>query len=101
MAKPGHLPGRWVHAHEQDTDSERVYVRAGAPLPPSRGRTTLELRPDGTYVQTAPGPVDVPEAAAGVWSLDGDELVLRDDRARVPRTLRITAATADRLAVRR
>jgi len=47
------LQGQWVHAHEEDTDSELVYRPASYSLPPSRGRSALDLRADGTYVETS------------------------------------------------
>jgi hypothetical protein len=87
--------GHWVHSHEEDTDREMVFRPAGYGFPPARGRTSIDLRPDGTYVETAPGPVDVPEASEGAWSLDGDRLVLGD------RVWDIASADKDRLTVRK
>jgi hypothetical protein len=87
--------GHWVHAHEEDTDDERVFRPASHPLPRSRGRQELELRPDGSYVERHPGPVDVPVESTGSWSLDGDQLTLGDER------WTIASASPDRLAFRR
>ncbi|MGI8622554.1 MAG: hypothetical protein ACR2NB_03485 [Solirubrobacteraceae bacterium] len=96
------LHGRWVHSHEEDTDAERIYRPAGFAFPPARGSTALDLRPDGTYVETGPGPVDAPvESAARPWSLDGDALVLGADGEEAERTWQIAGATRDRLTVRR
>jgi hypothetical protein len=71
------LNRRWVHAHEEDGEGTMVFRPASDPLPPSRGRTWFELRPDGSFVESSPGPVDVPETSDGRWSLQGDRLVLR------------------------
>ena len=73
--------GRWLHSHEEST-KEMVFRPAGTPLPPSRGRMALELRPDGTFVEGSPGPDDRSRPAAGQWSLDGEALRLSysDDR---------------------
>jgi len=90
------LQGRWVHSHEEDTDAEMVFRPAGYAFPRSRGRTSFELHTDGTYVESAPGPVDVPEESTGAWSLEGDRLVLGTDHA-----WEITEASNDRLAVRK
>jgi hypothetical protein len=69
---PEDLVGSWIHAHEEDTESELVFRPAGRELPPSRGRRAIELRDDGTLVQVAPGPVDVPTEAHGSWELSED-----------------------------
>jgi hypothetical protein len=95
------LQGRWVHSHEEDSDDEMVFRPADRPLPPSRGRTSLEFRPDGTYVESAPGPVDVPESSTGSWSLDGERLVLEAEGHGPSRELEITGAEADRLTIRK
>lgn len=95
------LQGRWVHSHEEDTDEEMVFRRATHPFPPSRGRTKLELRANGTYVESSPGPVDVPEESEGRWSLEGDRLVLGAEGDRPGHAWVIAAAEADRLAVRK
>jgi len=95
------LPGRWVHSHEEDTESEMVFRPATHPFPPSRGRTSFELRPDGTYVQTSPGPVDIPEESTGLWSLQGNRLVLGGGRNRPGQAWEITAAGEDVLRVKK
>jgi|SRR5215204_2627055 len=95
------IRGRWVHSHEEDTDDEMVFRPADRPFPPSRGREAFEFRPDGTYAETSPGPVDVPETSTGSWSLEGDQLMLEGEGARPHRILEITAAEADRLTIRK
>jgi hypothetical protein len=92
---------RWVHSHEEDTDDEMVFRPEGHPLPPSRGRTSFELRPDGTYVESSPGPVDAPEESAGSWSLEGDRLILGAEGDRPGHAWEITGAEDDRLTVRK
>jgi hypothetical protein len=93
------LPRRWVHSHEEDTDDEMVFrdASSGYTFPPARGRTAFELRPDGSYVETAPGPDDRPaEGPGGSWTLEeGDNLRLED------RVLQIKAVEDDVLRVRR
>ena len=92
------LQGRWVHSHEEDTDDEMVFrsEASGYDFPRSRGRESLELRLDGSYGGTVPGPVDKPEASGGgEWTVDGDKLVLPD------RTLEVTAVDGGVLRVRR
>ncbi len=95
------LHGTWVHAHEEDTGEEMVFRPASHPLPPSRGRMSLELRPDGTYLERSPGPVDVPEESGGSWELEGDRLVLGGEGDRPGHAWRVASADRDRLVVRR
>ena len=102
-SEPRGVAGSWVRAREQDTDLDEVYVRPDTPLPPSRmGRTGLELREDGSFRETAPGPTDAPEGGpAGSWSVDGEHLVLRGGSERGERKLRISEVTPERLSFRR
>lgn len=95
------LCGQWVHSHEEDADDEMVFRPATHPLPPSRGRTSLELRPDGTYVESSPGPVDLPEESTGRWALRGGRLVLSADGDRPGQSWEVTAADDDRLVVKK
>jgi hypothetical protein len=92
------LEGRWLHSHEEDTADEMVFRSAdsGYAFPRSRGREGFELRADGSYVGSAPGPDDRPERSRGGWSLEaGNRLVLPD------RVLEITGAEGDVLRLRR
>jgi hypothetical protein len=95
------IAGRWVHSHEEDTTEEMVFRPVDHELPPSRGRTSFELRPDGTYVESAPGPVDVPVETSGHWSLEGDRLILEAEGEQPGHAWRISSAERDRLTVRK
>ena len=92
------LVARWVHSHEEDDDSSTVLRPADHELPPSRGRTRLELREDGRMVEDGPGPDDRLVEATGAWELKrGEVLILRGpdgDRAQ-----RVLAAEPDRLVL--
>jgi hypothetical protein len=95
------LRGQWVHAHEEDTDTQMVFRPATQPLPPSRGRMRLELRPGGAFVESSPGPVDVSVETDGSWSLQGDRLTLRTDDERPTRAWDLVDAQPDRLVLRK
>jgi hypothetical protein len=95
------LQGRWVHSFEEDTDDEMVFRPADREFPPARGRESFELRPDGTYAGSAPGPVDVPEHTEGAWSLEHGQLVLDAGANRSTRLLEIAGAEKDRLTIRK
>jgi hypothetical protein len=94
------LHGRWVRSHEDDTEGEVVYRPASYAFPPSRGRTSIELRPDGSYVESSPGPVDVPEESTGRWSIEGNRLVLEAEGDRPGHAWEIAAASGDGLKLK-
>jgi hypothetical protein len=78
MAERDRLAGRWVHSHEEDSGDEMVFRSADYAFPPSRGRESIDLRPDGSYAGTVPGPVDKPvPGAEGEWTLEDDGRRLR------------------------
>ena len=91
------LQGHWVHSHEEDSEGEQVFRPASYDFPPARrGRESIELRPDGTYVERSPGPADAPvESGSGSWAIEGDRLVVGGD------AWEIKAAEPDRLTVKR
>jgi len=89
------LVGRWVHSHEEDDDQVMVFRRPDHPFPRSRGRTSIELRADGSYSERSPGPVDVPVETSGTWRLAGDRLELEND------VWEVAGVEPDRLTVRK
>jgi hypothetical protein len=94
------LRRRWVHSHEEDTDREMVFRPAAFEFPPSRGRRSFELRPDGSLVEGRIGPTDRPLETEGTWELeDDDRLVLRPDPSETPRRMRIASVDEDRLII--
>src|SRR6478672_7461194 len=94
------LHGRWVRSQEDDSDDHVVFRPAGYAFPPARGRTSIDLRPDGTYVESAPGPVDVPEDSTGRWSLEGDRLVLEADGDRPGHAWEVASASPEALTLK-
>jgi hypothetical protein len=95
------LLGHWVHSHEEDSEDEMVFRPATHPLPPSRGRISFDLKPDGSYAERAPGPVDAPVESSGRWSLEDGRLVLAAKGDQPGHEWQVTASEPDRLAVRR
>ena len=97
------LQGRWVHAHEEDTDEEMVFRPADYDLPPSRGRLAFELRGDGTFAEAGLGAADVPEEASGTWDLEeGERIVLGEGAAQgVPRVMPIASAEPQKLVIKK
>ncbi len=95
------LYGRWVHSHEEDSDGEMVFRPATHSFPPARGRASFDLRPDGTYLESSPGPVDRPEQASGSWSLENDRLVLSGEGDRPGHSWEVATAEGDRLTLKK
>lgn len=94
------MSGRWVHAHEEDTEGEMVFRPAGTDLPPSRGRMAFELRADGTFEETGLDATDVPEEATGSWALEGDTITLsRGATQGVPRQMEVVTADQGKLVI--
>jgi hypothetical protein len=94
------LRRRWVHSHEEDTDKEMVFRPATFEFPPSRGRRSFELKPDGSLVEGRIGPTDRPVETQGSWELeDDDRLVLRPDPSEMPRFMKIASVDEDRLVI--
>ncbi len=100
-ARKDALCGAWVHSHEEDTASELVFRPASYPFPPARGRACFELRPDGTYVENSPGPVDLPETSTGSWWCDGNRLILSAAADLPGHAWELVTLDADRLIVKR
>ena len=96
------LHRRWVHSHEEDGADGRVYRPASFAFPRSRGRESMELRADGTLVETGPASDDRRRTATGTWSLEGApaaSLRLRTEGA-AERRLTVIELEDDRLVVR-
>ena len=100
---PERLLGEWVHRHEEDAGERMVFVRAGEPLPASRGRRRLELRARGVLAASAPGRGDAPEAMRGRWSLDaaGHLHLAYEAPERGREEFRVEALAGDRLVLER
>lgn len=96
------LCGQWIHSREEDTKEEIVYRPVGYPLPPSRGRSGIELRADKTYRRSDIGPTDTSAVRDGQWLLeDGDEVRIRVESDGKQETLTVASLDNDRLVVRR
>lgn len=75
---PGILNQRWLHSHEEDTESEKVFRLASYQFPPSRGRIGFELRQDGNAAVVGIAPTDGPQESEGTWTIDENgQLLIR------------------------
>ena len=92
---------RWVHSHEEDTPAEMVYRPATFKFPRSRGRSSFELNPDGSLVESRIGESDAPLEVRGTWVMQkGADLAFYDASQTQPtRVLRISSVGKDRLVI--
>ena len=97
---PELLQKNWVHSHEEDTATTRVYRPADFKFPPSRGRRSFLLHPGGAVSEGGIGPTDRQQKSTGRWKMESaDTLVLEGAGGTAPRKLKIISATADRLEI--
>jgi hypothetical protein len=97
------LPQHWVHSHEEDTETEMVLRPASYKFPPSRGRSSFELKPDGGLVEHGPGPTDRREETEGRWKLEGGERLAfyEASQSKPHRVLHVVSAGRDRLVIQK
>lgn len=95
------LAQQWKHSHEEDTDTEMVFRPAGFNFPPSRGRSSFDLKPDGTLVEGGPGPTDRTETKQGSWKIgDQGSLNFYFGSSKQPaKVLKVKSARKDKLVV--
>jgi hypothetical protein len=89
----------WTHAHEEDSGGAQVFRPSTHAFPRSRGRTSLDLKPDGTLERVAPGPDDRRARSGGTWEQQGQVLIVRAQSGAETR-YQIESLDADRLIVR-
>jgi hypothetical protein len=97
------LEQHWVHSHEEDTDTEMVFRPATYRFPPSRGRRSFELKPDGTLIEVGIGPTDRRQQGQGTWRLEGDNAIAfyESQQSEPKRVLHVVSAANDRLVVKK
>ena len=101
MITPPELFGHWVHSHEEDGAGTEVYRPRNWPFPLARGRSAFEIKPNGEFVQSGPGPVDVSVGRKGRWQAvapDRIAVYLPDQKSY---ELRISSVSPDLLKVTR
>lgn len=69
---------KWIHSHEEDEGENIAYRNESYSFPPSRGRTSMEFKADGSFIQTDISPVDTLVSAQGTWShKDGKKIEIK------------------------
>jgi hypothetical protein len=97
------LHGTWMHSREEDTSDEMVFRPQSYKFPPSRGRESFELKPDGTLTMLRIGPTDRYQESQGRWELEGGEKLAfyRGQDSEPTRVLTIAEADENRLVVKK
>ena len=105
MAKdvsPELLQKRWLHSHEEDSDTEMVFRPASFKFPPSRGRAGFDLKGNQSYIDIGIAPADGPLESSGTWKLQDGQLQLFKPSSQTPaRTFQIVSVDKNRLVVRK
>lgn len=92
----------WVHSHEEDTGTEKVFRPLTYDIPPSRGRFSFELKEDGSLLRYGLGSTDRTETSRGSWRLEGNRLSLNPGtKDALEQVLEIVSSSPDRLVVRK
>ena len=94
------LQQRWTHSHEEDTPGRTVFRPPGWRFPPSRGRRSFELGPDGALIAAGPGPTDRTVTTEGRWRLRDDGVLELEQQGRTSE-MRVLEVTPERLVVER
>jgi hypothetical protein len=101
-ATPDLLQKRWLHSHEEDSDTEMVFRPASFKFPPSRGRAGFDLKPNQSFIDIGIAPTDGPRESSGTWKLQDNQLQLfTSSSSQASRTLQIVSADKDRLVVKK
>jgi len=94
------LQQRWTHSHEEDEPGRMVFRPGGWRFPPSRGRRSFGLEPDGTLLVTGPGPTDRIVSTAGRWRLRPEGVLELEEQGRTSE-MRLVEVAPDKLVVER
>ena len=101
-ASPDLLQRRWLHSHEEDSDTEMVFRPASFKFPLSRGRAGFDLKANKSYIDIGIAPADGPQESSGTWKVEGNNLELVNASSSTPvRTLQILSVDKNRLVVRK
>src|SRR5688572_606992 len=66
---------RWVRSREEDSEGRVVYRPFDYPLPPARGRESIEFRENGNFTQYLIGSTDRSHVIVGEWKLIGPKTI--------------------------
>ncbi len=92
---------RWIHSHEEDSNTEMVYRPSHFKFPPSRGRTGFELKSDNSCVEIGIAPTDRIHESQGTWEAEEDDLlkIVINPRTKDMRIMHVAYVDKDRLVI--
>jgi hypothetical protein len=101
MSRPSaSIVGIWLHSQEEDRQGARVYRPRDYAFPPTRGRSAVEFRSDGTYIEYDGGPDDRGHAVVGGWhDLGGGRVQITMPSAVEPTSTRQVLSYSDGMLV--
>lgn len=70
---PNEIFKKWRHSFEEDRDDIIVFRPEEFNFPSARGRSGVEFKPDGTFIQTNIGPTDVNQFLKGQWKMENSD----------------------------
>lgn len=101
----GDLCRRWIHSHEEDSDTELVYRPVDFAFPPARGRTGFEFFPNKSCIRVGVAAADGSKVVDGTWELEEEEseetLRIRIDCKDTSEVLTVASIDEERLIIRR
>jgi hypothetical protein len=93
---------KWVHSHEEDTDAEMVFRPDTYHFPPSRNRTSFDLKSDGSLYQSGIAPDDRRSPSLGSWNLRNESIEFYNkSSAEVKKTLKISSLNENKLVIKK
>ncbi len=92
---------RWIHSHEEDSNTEMVYRPSNFEFPPSRGRTGFELKSDNSCVEIGIAPADGFLESQGTWEIEEDDhlKIYINSQTKDVRIMHVTYVDKDRLVI--
>src|SRR6266705_1628456 len=101
---PSKLYGKvWVHSHEEDTDTVKVYRPSTFTFPLSRGRDKFEIKKNGIFLIYSVGHSDRLNESAAHWErIDKSTIKVAPDNSEIsPFRLRIVSCAENRLTIQK
>lgn len=92
---------RWIHSHEEDSETEMVYRPSNFEFPPSRGRTGFELKSDKSCIEIGIAPTNGLYESQGTWEIEEDDhlKICFNPQTKDIRIMHVTSVDRDRLVI--
>ena len=91
----------WIHSHEEDIEDKKVYRPSTFEFPPSRGRDGFEIKENGEFILSFPGPTDRSEKTIGNFTIDSNKLNVELVSLQKSYTMTILSCDENRLIIQK